>query len=234
MFNQIFKVEKKIKIIIILNIFFLSFLGIDNYFFISKNIVDINSLIKTILTDEILIGMYMPFLMLFYINSMYKKESFNTIIIVKIGNRKLWLIENLRFIAESALFIIIVFILSIISFIILNLYKYNNIVFQFNYLFSTLLYFIYLLIYLFSIGIIFLLAKLKVKKTNIALIATIAIIILDILIIRLDPNILNRFFMLYNIIYSSNLGIFSIFYWIFILSLLIFILNELKDKVDLA
>lgn len=234
MLSNIFKVTGKIKIICILNIFFLSFLGVDNYLFLTMDTFDINLLIKSIFTNQILIGMYMPFLMLFYINSIYKKDSFNRLALIKIGNKEKWILSNVKFIAKSALFLIIVFIISLVSLITLNLNKYSNIVLSYNYLLNSILYFIFMYIYLFSIGIIFLLAKLKYKKINIALIITISIIILDTLIIRLNMNIFNHFSMLCNIIYSSELGISSLFYWILIPSFFIFILNELKDKVDLA
>lgn len=234
MLNNIFKVDRKIKIICILNIFFLSFLGVDNYMFLAEDTFNISLFIKSIFSDQILIGMYMPFLMLFYINSMYKKDSFNKLALIKIGNRETWILENIKFILKSTLFLVVIFIISIISLILLNFTKYNNIIIEYSYLLNSILFFVFMYIYLFSIGIIFLLAKLKFKKINIALIIIISIIILDTLIIRLNVNILNRFSMLYNMIYSYELGLLSLFYWILMPTFLTFILNELKDKIDLA
>ncbi|MGL5068526.1 MAG: hypothetical protein ACRC6T_12030 [Sarcina sp.] len=235
MSNQIYITTKKVKIIIAMNIVFLSSLGIGNYIFTFPDVMDLNLLMHTIYRAGILIGVYMPFLMLIYINSMYKQDSFNRLILFRMKNREQWLSENLKFIFKSSLFLVGIFMVSIVGLVVLNINKYGSVILTYQYIFNISIKIFFLYMYLSVLGLLFLLFIILLKKVNRALLAMVGVIFIDSVIMEIDVlNTVTRLFLINNVKNTPDMWVFSFFYWILITSVILLALNILKDKVDLV
>lgn len=232
MFKKFYKRNTKMKIIIFLNMVFIWYLAMDNYNFDRLNEISISMLFRNVFHSNVLMGIYLPFLILFYINAIYKEVSFNKLIIFKVKSRETWLVENLKFISKISLFAISSFICGMIIQIALNISKYDKIILTLQEMGLLAKNLVFLYLYFLALSLIFFGCVLIVKKINIALVLMFLIILVDLMFMR-KVNRFTRFLLLQNVINTSNV-MFSLFYWVLIISGIIFIINSLKDKVDLA
>ena len=235
MFNKlIFKIENKIKIIILTLLIIISIAGLDLFLFINNSDMDLIAFILGVLDEPIFLLFALPFLSLLYFFKYNKELNFNKQVIIRTNSRTMWFQYNLIFIFKNILIFVLTYILCLIVVSILNFNNYKSFSLNLNELVTLIKYILFLIIYLFNINIIYLIIYLLVNNHNITLVLSIIPLIIDSTLVELYPRTMYRFFFFANVLprFDQINGLFSIFYWILTTALLLLSLDTLKNKKD--
>lgn len=235
MFNKlIFKIENKIKIITLILLVIISMAGLDLFLFLNNSDMDLITFILAVLDQPVFLLFALPFLSLLYFFKYNKELNFNKQIIIRTNSRTKWFQYNLIFIFKNTLIFVLAYISCLIIVSILNFNSYKSFSLNLNELTTLIKYILFLIIYLFNINIIYLIIYLLVNNHNITLVLSIIPLIIDSTLVELYPRTIYRFFFFANVLPRFNHinGLFSIFYWVSITSLLVLSLDTLKNKKD--